>query len=204
MNATGSRLSHRKQQMWVYVIAGLFVCDFVLCGYLPSHDRLASLGRARAQQRQTIQMAAAQSAELPGLERRLRGMETAVEGYDLRVPADRALGAFLQQISGVMTDCRLTEQIVLPGKEVKTDDLNCVPIHVACRGTLTDIFGFFKKLQTLERLVRIEKVAMENDSDLTGQLRLQVEAVIFEQSAKHRRTNGPAEAPSAGGVNHGA
>ncbi len=199
-------MSHRKQQMWVYVIAGLFVCDFVLCGYLPSHDRLASLGRAQAQQRQTIQMAAAQSAELPGIERRLRGMETAVAGYDLRVPADRALGAFLQQISGVMTDCRLTEQVVLPlpGKEVKTDDLNCVPIHVACRGTLTDIFGFFKKLQTLERLVRIEKVAMENDSDLTGQISLQVEAVIFEQSAKHRRTHGPAEAPSAGGVNHGA
>ena len=83
MNVTGSRLSHRKQQMWVYVIAGLFVCDFVLCGYLPSQQRLASLQRTRAQQKQTILMAAAQSAELPGLERRLRGMEKAVEGFDL-------------------------------------------------------------------------------------------------------------------------
>ena len=149
-------------------------------------------------------MAAAQSAELPGLERRLRGMEKAVQGFDLRVPADRALGTFLQQIAGIMTDCHLTEPGVLPGKEGKTDDLNCVPIHVACRGTLADIFGFFKKLQNLDRLVRIEKVAMENDSDLTGQISLQVEAVIFEQSAKHRTANGPAEAESAGGVNHGA
>jgi Tfp pilus assembly protein PilO len=204
MNATGSRLSHRKQQMWVYVIAGLFVCDFVLCGYIPSHHRLASLQRARAQQRQTIRMAAAQSAELPGLERRLRGMEKAVEGFDLRVPADRALGTFLQQIAAIMTDCRLTEQVVLPGKEVKTGDLDCVPIHVACRGTLTDIFGFFTKLQNLERLVRIEKVAMENDSDLTGQISTQVEVVIFEQSAQHRTANGPAEAAPAGGGNHGA
>ena len=88
MNAIGSRLSHRKQQMWVYVIAGLFVCDFVLCGYLPSHQRLAALQRTRAQQKQTIQMAATQSAELPGLERRLRGMEKAVTGFDLRVPAE--------------------------------------------------------------------------------------------------------------------
>ncbi|MCX5645064.1 MAG: type 4a pilus biogenesis protein PilO [Phycisphaerae bacterium] len=204
MNASGSRLSHRKQQVWVYVIAGLFVCDFALCGYIPSQQRLASLRRTQAGQKQTIQMAAAQSAELPGLERRLRGMEKAVTGFDLRVPADRALGTFLQQISGIMTDCRLTEQVVLPGKEVKTDDLNCVPLHVACKGILTDFFGFFRKVQSLDRLVRIEKVVMENDSDLTGRISLQVEAVIFEQSAKYRKTNGPAEAPSAGGVNRGA
>lgn len=204
MNTIGSRLSHRKRQMWVYVIAGLFVGDFVLCGYLPSHQRLASLQRTRAQQKQTILMAAAQSAELPGLERRLRGMEKVVTGFDLRVPADKALGTFLQQISGIMTDCRLTEQVVLPGKEVKTEDLNCVPLHVACKGTVTDFFGFFRKLQSLDRLVRIEKVALENDSDLTGRIGLQMEAVIFEQSAKYRKTNGPAEAQSAGGVNRGA
>jgi len=203
MNATGSRLSHRKQ-LWVYAIAGLFVCDFVLCGYLPSHQRLVSLQRTRAQQRQTIERAAAQSAELPGLERRLRGMEKAVEGFDLRVPAGRALGPFLQQMAGIMKDSHLSEQVVLPGKEWKTEDLNGVPIHVACKGTLTDIFGFFKKLQSLDRLVRVEKIAMENDADLTGQVSLQVEAVIFEQSAKRRKTSGPAEAKSADGVNHGA
>jgi len=197
-------LSHRKQQMWVYVIAGLFVCDFVLCGYIPSRQRLVSLQRARAQQQQTIERAAAQSAELASLERRLRGMEKAVEGYDLHVPADRALGTFLQQIAGIMTDCHLVDQVVLPGTDLKTGDLNCVPIHVACKGTLTGLFDFFTKLQSLDRLVRIEKVAMENDSDLTGQISMQVEAVIFEQSARHRGTDRAAGARSAGGVDHGA
>jgi type IV pilus assembly protein PilO len=204
MNAAGSRLSPRKQQMAVYVIAGLFVCDFVLCGYLPSHQRLLSLQRTRAQQKQTIQMAAAQSTELPGLERRLRDMEKAVEGFERRVPADRALGAFLQQIAGIMTDCHLVDQAIVPGDDGKTDALNCIPIHVACRGTLMDIFGFFQKLQRLDRLVRVEKVALENDSDLTGQVGVQVEAVIFEQPAKHRKPGGLAEAESAGGVSHGA
>jgi Tfp pilus assembly protein PilO len=204
MNATGSKLSHRKQQMWVYVITGLFVCDFVLCGYIPSRQRLTSLQRARAQQQQTIQMAAAQSAELSGLERRLRDMEKAVERFDLRVPVDRALGTFLQQIAGIMTDYHLVDQVVLQGKELKTNDLNCVPIRMACKGTLTGVFGFFTRLQSLDRLVRIDKVAIENDTDLTGQISMQVEAVIFEQSAKHRKTEGPAEAKSAGDVNHGA
>ena len=79
MNVIGSRMSHRKQQMWVYVIAGLFVCDFVLCGYLPSQQRLRRCSGA-AQQQQIIEMAAAQSAELSGLERRLRDMEKRSRG----------------------------------------------------------------------------------------------------------------------------
>jgi Tfp pilus assembly protein PilO len=204
MRVNGSRLSLRKQQMWVYLIAALFVCDFVAYGYLPSRQRLTSLERVWGQQRKTIAMAAAQSAELPGLERRLRDMNEAVAGFDVRVPAGRALGTFLQQIAGIMTDCRLVEQVVLPGKEVKTGDLNCVPIHVACRGTLADIFRFFTQLQSLDRLVRVEKVALENDTDLTGQISVQVEAVIFEQSTKHHKTNGAAVAPAAGGGTHDA
>jgi len=204
MQMTGSRLSLRKQQMWVYIIAGLFVCDFVACGYIPSRQRLLALERVWTQQRKTIAMAAAQSAELPGLQRRLRDMKKAVAGFDLRVPADRASGAFLQQITGIMTDCRLAEQVVLPGKEVKTDDLSCVPIHVACKGTLTDVFRFFTRLQSLDRLVRVEKVAMDNDTDLTGQISMQVEAVIFEQSVKHHKARSPTEARGAGGGNHDA
>lgn len=197
-------MSLRRQQRWVYIIAALFVCDFVACGYLPSRQRLTALERVGAEQRRIIAMAAAQSAELPGLEQRLRDMKNAVEGFDLRVPADRALGTFLQQMAGIMTDCRLAEQVVLPGKEGKTNDLNCVPIHIACKGTLADLFRFFTKLQSLDRLVRIEKVAMENDTDLTGQISMQVEAVIFEQAVKHHKTSGAADSPAAGGGNHGA
>jgi hypothetical protein len=99
-------------------------CDFVLCGYLPSQQRLRTLQAAQAQQRKVIEMAAAQSAELSGLERRLRDMENRIEGFDRRVPVDRALGTFLQQIAGLMKDCHLVEQVVLPGKEWKTEDLN--------------------------------------------------------------------------------
>jgi Tfp pilus assembly protein PilO len=203
-NATGFKLSHRKQQIWVYVIAGLFVCDFVLCGYIPSHQRLAALARTRAQQKQVIQMAAAQSAELPGLERRLRGMERAVEGFDRRVPADRALGTFLQQIAGIMTDCQLAEQVVLPGKEWQASGLTCVSLRMACKGSLTDVFRFFQRLQGLDRLVRIQTVVMENDSDLTGRIGLQVEAVIFEQTAKLHRGDGSPAAQAQGGANHDA
>jgi Tfp pilus assembly protein PilO len=204
MHRIAFRLSLRKQQMWLYIIAGLFVCDFIACGYLPSRQRLAALEQASAQQRRTIALAAAQGEELPGLERRVRDMRKVVENFDVRVPADRALGTFLQQVAAIMKDCGLGEQVVLPGKETKTDDLSCVPIHLACKGTLADVFRFFTRLQSLDRLVRIEKVALDNDPGLTGQISVQVEAAIFEQSARHQKTHGPADASSAGGGNHDA
>ncbi len=204
MTTSGSRMSHRRQQRWVYVIAALFVCDFIFCGYLPSRQRLTALQRAQAQQHKVLEMAAAQSAELAGLERRVHDMERTVENFDFRVPAARTLGAFLQQIAGTMEDCHLADQVVLPGKELRTGNLNCIPIHVACKGTLTNMFQFFTKLQSSNRLVRIEKAALENDTDLTGQLGMQIEAIIFEQSAKPRKNEGPAEAAAMGGVNHGS
>jgi Tfp pilus assembly protein PilO len=114
------------------------------------------------------------------------------------------LGTVLQQIAAIMKDCGLGEQVVLPGKESKTDDLNCIPIHLACKGTLADLFRFFARLQSLDRLVRIEKVALDNDTDLTGQISMQVEAVVFEQAVKHHQTSGAAGSPATGGGNHGA
>ena len=179
MSTSVVKPSHRRQQMWVYVIAGLFLCDFVLCGYLPSQQRLASLQQAQAQQQQHGPHGGGPAARSCPVSSRLRDTEKPRNGSIPTCRSDNALGAFLQRIAAVMTESELTEQVVLPGKEVETEDLGCIPIHMACKGTLTNLFSFFSSLQALDRLVRIEKVALENDTDLTGRLTLQTEAVIF-------------------------
>jgi len=202
MNTTRFRWSHHKQQIWVCVIAGLFLCDFVLCGYLPSQQRLASLREVRTQQRRTIDMAVAQNVELTGLKTRLRNTERLIERFDACVPADEALGAFLQQITTIMGEHRLTDPVILPGKKTETGDLGCIPILMTCRGTLTPLFEFFNRLQTLDRLVRIEKVTMENDASFTGQLAVRIQGVIFYQSRPLKV--GATDAAPAGGGDYGA
>lgn len=203
MNATCIRPSHRRKQIWVCVIAGLFLCDFIVCGYLPSQQRLMSLQQARAQQRQTIDMARGRKAELDGLRNRLRDTNRAIERFETCVPSDNALGAFLQQMAGVMTERELTDQVVLPGKEMEAGGLGCIPIHIACKGTLANLFNFFDRLQTLNRLVRIEKVTLENDADFRGQLSMQTEAFIFYR-LKSSGTQDAASRQSAVGAGNGA
>ncbi len=191
------RPSHRRQQVWVCVIAGLFLSDFVLCGYLPSHQRLTSLLQSREHQQSMIQMAAAQEAELPSLRTRLRDTGAIVERFEACVPADKALGAFLQRVTAVMAEHELTDPVVLPGKEQETGDLGCIPIQMTCEGTQANLFEFFNALRTLDRTVRIEKVALENDEEFTGKLSMRAEAYIFYQ-VKSSKTAGAVRTEPAG------
>jgi len=181
MSNTGPKTQGRKQQMWLYFVAVLFCADFILYGYMPSHKRLRSLREAQVQQERMIEMAAAQGKELPGLRARLKNTEEIVAHYDSYVPQDASQGVFLQEIARVMTGHHLTDQVVVPGKEVESDGVRCISVRVNCKGSLKDIFGLFHELQGMDRLVRIERVLLQNDRDFTGQVSMETEAVIFYQ-----------------------
>ena len=190
-----------RPQMWVYIIACLFVLDFVLCGYVPATRRLKALQEAQARQVQMVQVAAAQGAELPSLRTRLREVRRSAERYDASVPRKRALGGFLQQIAAIMTRHNLTDHEVAPRQEIDGPSQNCIPLDVTCRGTLADLFGFFGDLQSLTRLVRVERVLLENSSDFTGQIVMQMDVAVFYQDARQDDTNDPADRNVTGGAN---
>ncbi len=44
MSGIRTKMVLKKQQVWVYAIAVLFVVDFVFYGYLPSHRRRDKIG----------------------------------------------------------------------------------------------------------------------------------------------------------------
>jgi len=203
MNATRFGPSHRRPQVWVCVIAGLFVCDFILCAYLPSQQRLASLKQAKAEQSLTISMARQQGEELAGLKAKLRDTQRLVEQFEASVPSDNALGAFLQRVATLMANQQLTDQVVLPGQETQAGEVGCIPIRMSCQGTLANLFEFFRGLQAMDRLVRIETVKIENDPAFSGQLTMQTDAYIFYQ-LKPARTENTGRADAAGGASHGA
>ncbi len=179
MSNMAPKRSSRKQQAWLYAIAVLFCADFVFYGYLPSYKRLQSLRETGSQQRRLIETAAAQSEELPALKVRLANVEQIVEHYESYIPAEVSLGSFLQEIARTMTEHRLTDQVVVPGKEVELEGVGCAPVHVNCKGSLKDIFSFFHDLQAMDRLVRIEKVTLQNDRGFTGCVSMDTDAVIF-------------------------
>lgn len=169
----------RKQQIWVYVVGILFVLDFLFYGYLPSHRQLELLQRAKGQHTQRIEAAASQEAMLPTLEERLAEAKATVKRYEGSIPSESALGLFMRQIGQIMAAHDLANQEVIPSQATEAGELQCIPVHMKCTGTLGGLFGFFQDLQGLGRLVRIEKTSFRNDAQLTGQITMQTEAVIF-------------------------
>jgi len=96
MSDMGPKKPGHKQRAWLYVVAALFCADFVLYGYMPSHKRLQSLAAAQVQQERMIEMAAAQSKELPAIKTRLKNTEQKMPselsgGMKKRVAIARAL-----------------------------------------------------------------------------------------------------------------
>ena len=64
-------------------------------------------------------------------------------------------------------------------QEVAAKNLNCIPVTMKCKGKLARIRGFYKALQGLDRLVRIENFELTNDRDFDGIVTMQTEAVIY-------------------------
>lgn len=181
-----------KQQLWVFAIGGLFLADFVFYGYLPLHERLNSLAEVESRQTQLIATAQSQSETLPALTERLNESARCAAKYEEWIPNESDLGQFLGQIAHVMTKNSLSDQDVVLGQEIVSDDLVCIPVRMKCVGTLDGIFGFFRDLQGLGRLVRIERTTLANTKEFSGAVVMETDAVIFYRTRKT-----PEASPSA-------
>jgi len=66
-----------------------------------------------------------------------------------------------------------------PGREIEADKLNCIPVSMQCKGELAQIFRFYRQLQDMDRMVRIEKVMLTNDSSYNGRASMTTEVVVY-------------------------
>jgi Tfp pilus assembly protein PilO len=179
-------LLRENQQIVIVLAAGLMVGGFVLFRQLPLRQKIQAVDRTKAAQTVAVTTALAEVKQLPLLKKKLSELELVVGDYDTLVPGRRELGVFLQRIAGLMNEHGLADQLVQPGKEVEAEGLFCIPVNLQCRGRLNQIFGLFKSLQSLDRLVRIEQVQLENDSDFRGEVSVQAKTVIYYRGQRRQ------------------
>ena len=172
-------LFRERRQITICVAAAVMVCGFVLFRYLPLQRKTKFLRQAYAAQMLAISKASAESQQIPTIREQLLQLQTTVGNYERQIPAQRELGEFLQRIANLMNERNLQGQLIQPGKEIKAGELNCIPVNVQCKGKLSQIFEFYRRVQGLDRLVRIEHVKLVNDGDFGGEVIMQTEAVIY-------------------------
>lgn len=172
-------LFREKRQIAIFAAAAVMICGFVLFRYLPLRRETEFLRQAYAAQMLAIAKASEESRQIPAAREQLLGLQAAVGNYERQIPAQRELGEFLQKIADLMNEHNLKGQMIQPGNEIKTGELNCVPINMQCKGKLSQIFEFYRRLQRLDRLVRIERIKLVNDNDFSGDVVVQTNAVVY-------------------------
>ncbi|MFZ2149343.1 MAG: type 4a pilus biogenesis protein PilO [Sedimentisphaerales bacterium] len=172
-------LLREKQQLMICVAAGVMVGGFLLLRYLPLQRRTKAARQTKAAQALTIAKGTADSKQLPLLKEQLLELQRELENYEANIPEQSDIGVFLQRIAGLMNEHNLRGQVIEPRKEIKAEKLKCIPVNMRCKGRLTQIFEFYRRLQAMDRLIRIEQVKLFNDSDFGGEVGMEAMAFIY-------------------------
>ena len=147
--------------------------------YLPLRRRMKAARQTKAAQTLTIAKGTADGKQLPLLKEQLLELQRELENYEANIPERSDIGVFLQRIAGLMNEHNLRGQVIEPRKEIEAEKLNCIPVNMKCKGRLTQIFEFYRRLQGMDRLIRIEQVKLFNDSDFSGEVAMEAKAVIY-------------------------
>ncbi len=169
----------QRQQLVIYVIAGSIVFAFVLFRYMPLRRKILAIEQVKTGQTLVIAKGVADGKQLPLLEEQLLKLQGELGDYEASIPGQRDLGEFLHRIADLMKEHSLTDQVITPGEEVRAEEFNCIPVSMRCDGELSRISEFYRQLQALDRLVRIEQVKFTNDNSYSGQVSIETDVVVY-------------------------
>ncbi|MHC4544037.1 MAG: type 4a pilus biogenesis protein PilO [Planctomycetota bacterium] len=179
-------LFRERKQIAICVAAGAIVVAFVLFCYRPLRQRIKAVEQTKAAQTLAITKASMERAQMPVIREQLLKLQRTVGNYKANIPAQNDFGVFLQQIADLMNEHNLKEQVIAPHKEMVVKELNCIPVDVQCKGKLAQVFEFYKRMQRLDRLIRIEQVKLANDSDFSGDVSMRTKVVIYYRPKSQR------------------
>ncbi|MBN2457031.1 MAG: type 4a pilus biogenesis protein PilO [Sedimentisphaerales bacterium] len=168
-----------KKQIIISLVAGGIVVGFLVFAYIPLQNKVKALKQKQAQHNQAVAKASSKAEELPELKEQLVKLKRQTGNYQAKVPAQRALGNFMHEVAVLMNEHGLSEQLIEPGAEIQTEKLICIPISMRCRGTLNQVYEFYKSLQNLDRMVRIKNIRLSNNSEFSGSIIMQTTAAIY-------------------------
>ena len=176
----------KKHQILICAVTAVMVGAFFLLRYLPWQRRIRTVRDQIDARESVISKWTTTNEQIEQLQKELLSLRSRVGNYEARIPNHRDLGAFLQKMANLMDRFNLAEQKVQPGQEVEGKEFNCVPVSIKCKGRLQQIFNFLKSLQSLDRLVRIEKLSLVNESDFGGEVSMETKTVIYYSSQRSR------------------
>ena len=170
-----------KQQLIILALSAVILGGFGFFQYVPVIRQKHAIWEQLTRQDQLSETICLQSAVWPELKQQEKQLQEELIPFSKKVPQGRHFAQLWQQIADVMNECKLTEQLVQPGVELKSDQLCSIPLTFECQGSLKQLFAFFQAMENMDRLIRFEEVKLENDSDFSAVVKLNAKASVYYQ-----------------------
>lgn len=170
-----------KQQLIILLLGAVVGVGFGVFRYIPIVRQRCAIQKQMEQQNQVIDEICSFSVLIPELKEQKNQLEKQLLPFEQKVPQGRNLATLWRQVAEVMNECGLTDQFVQPGVEIKSDQLCSIPLTIECKGSMQQIFSFFRSLEKINRLIRIEQVTLDRGGDLGSGVKLKAQANVYYQ-----------------------
>lgn len=156
------------------VVAATFVF------YIPQGKKLDDLHAQIETQKNSNAANSLKAAVVPTLMRQVQDMNSRHKNMDRRLPKQKELGGFLQEISGNLAKERLYNPEFLPGSPSKEELFLTLPITMKFQGNYLSLASFLGRIDNMERLTRVQKLLIAMDpKNKDGKINCEMQMNIY-------------------------
>mgnify|MGYP006294258627 CR=1 FL=1 len=177
--------SNTKKQLVLFVAALAVFAGYFLVRIAPVRAKLDEVRKDNQRQQQILAEAADVQVRLNEARKKLEIVEKRIGNYSSKIPSSRAMGRLLERIADLMDENGLEDQMIRPGSEQQQGNLGRIPITMECRGSLEEVFDFYRSLEGLERLVRIESIELNNEDRHSGNIKMKTRASVYYEPTEN-------------------
>ena len=155
----------------------------VLSGSLVAKDNI----KRKRQVQQENELLSNRLKDLKTVEQKIKHLEAILnrtqkelEAFNKRIPGSADIGMFFNQLDTLMKERDLDLISVQPKPGVKEKSITRIPIRLMFKGSFVNIFKMIHALETMDRTVVMEKVAIAK-SNINGECRTDLMTSIFRK-----------------------
>lgn len=167
---------------------------FVFGLLIPGARQMDDLQKAIAAEQQSVAQRQAKVGDISGLYQQLVQLSDDVSTFRQRLPADRRLGEFLNELSDAMAKTGIADYQVqpLPATRVDSEDLparlklangtGVLPVRIGFHSDFQKAFELLDALEVLPRLAYVERFDVEAEDELSGRLSVSMVVQAFHHN----------------------
>jgi Tfp pilus assembly protein PilO len=159
-----------RDQLRVLIILGVMLSIFMVAFWLPNrlHERRLHAELIKADQHLAGDQRSPDA--LASMVKQAADLRSLTQQSQKYVPQTDELSQLLRQLSLELEGQHVTGQEIQTGSIVHGEVYSVVPITLRFKGSFPAVYGFLKRIESMNRMVRITRLELDGDAQRTDEL----------------------------------